>query len=216
MIAQLANRVDLDPTRRAGLLTQASILTSTTPGSHNNPVARGKFIWTQVLCQQVPDPPPGLNVVEPPFDPTLTTRERFIAHRNTATCAACHSRLDNIGFGFEHYNGVGLWQDLDNGKPIDDSGNVPDGDIAGDFRGAVNLANEIAGSRDVRDCYVGQWLDFASAPSMSPRIVLNKKAAVGFARYRVPAEMRRSHPAMREPTRAVRLSISTLTNTFPR
>ena len=36
----------------------------------------------------------------------------------------------------------------------------------------------------------GQWLDFGSPPSMAPRIVLNKEAAKGFARYRVPAEMR--------------------------
>ncbi|WP_223198784.1 ABC transporter permease [Solihabitans fulvus] len=35
----------------------------------------------------------------------------------------------------------------------------------------------------------GQWLDFASAPSLAPRIVLNKKAAVGFARYQVPAQL---------------------------
>ncbi|WP_412540970.1 ABC transporter permease [Longispora sp. K20-0274] len=36
----------------------------------------------------------------------------------------------------------------------------------------------------------GEWLDFASAPSLSPRLVLNKEAAKGFTRYRVPAEMR--------------------------
>lgn len=36
----------------------------------------------------------------------------------------------------------------------------------------------------------GQWLDFTDPPSMSPRIVLNRAAAKGFARYRVPAEMR--------------------------
>ncbi|GIG58945.1 hypothetical protein Lfu02_33170 [Longispora fulva] len=36
----------------------------------------------------------------------------------------------------------------------------------------------------------GQWLDFGSAPSLSPRLVLNKEAAKGFGRYRVPAEMR--------------------------
>jgi putative ABC transport system permease protein len=35
----------------------------------------------------------------------------------------------------------------------------------------------------------GQWLDFASGPSLAPRIVLNKAAAAGFARYRVPAQM---------------------------
>jgi putative ABC transport system permease protein len=37
---------------------------------------------------------------------------------------------------------------------------------------------------------MGQWLDFSSKPSLSPRIVLNKEAAKGFSRYRVPAEMR--------------------------
>jgi len=36
----------------------------------------------------------------------------------------------------------------------------------------------------------GQWLDFDSAPSLAPRIVLNKEAAKGFARHQVPARMR--------------------------
>lgn len=36
----------------------------------------------------------------------------------------------------------------------------------------------------------GRWLEFTSAPSLSPRLVLNKEAAKGFARHRVPAEMR--------------------------
>jgi hypothetical protein len=154
-------RVALDPNRRGGVLTQASLLTMTTPGSHNNPVVRGKFIYTQLLCGNVPDPPVGLMVKEPEPDPTRTTRERFIAHRTSATCAACHVKLDSIGFGLEHYNGVGLWQDLDNGKPIDASGNVPDGDAAGDFNGAIELAGKIAKSHDAQGCYVGKWLDFA-------------------------------------------------------
>ena len=36
----------------------------------------------------------------------------------------------------------------------------------------------------------GQWLDFSGAPSLSPRLVLNREAAKGFSRYRVPAQMR--------------------------
>jgi putative ABC transport system permease protein len=36
----------------------------------------------------------------------------------------------------------------------------------------------------------GQWLDHSGAPSLSPRLVLNKEAAKGFSRYRVPAQMR--------------------------
>ena len=36
----------------------------------------------------------------------------------------------------------------------------------------------------------GQWLDHSGAPSLSPRLVLNKEAAKGFSRYVVPAQMR--------------------------
>jgi putative ABC transport system permease protein len=36
----------------------------------------------------------------------------------------------------------------------------------------------------------GQWLDFSSDPSLSPRIVINLEAAKGFTRHQVPAEMR--------------------------
>jgi hypothetical protein len=154
-------RVNLDPAKRAGILTQASLLTTTTPGSHTNPVARGKFIFTKLLCGTVPDPPPALMVKEPEADPTRTTRERFMAHRTNPSCASCHSMLDGIGFGLDHYDGVGLWQELDNGKPIDDTGNVPSGDAAGDFKGAIELGQKIANSQDARNCYVGQWLSFA-------------------------------------------------------
>lgn len=35
----------------------------------------------------------------------------------------------------------------------------------------------------------GQWLDFSSPPSLAPRIVLNREAAKGFTRYRVPAQL---------------------------
>jgi putative ABC transport system permease protein len=35
----------------------------------------------------------------------------------------------------------------------------------------------------------GSWLDFTSAPSLAPRIVLNEEAAKGLRQYRVPGEM---------------------------
>ncbi|KJK45686.1 permease [Lentzea aerocolonigenes] len=35
----------------------------------------------------------------------------------------------------------------------------------------------------------GTWLDFASTPSLAPRIVLNEEAAKGLKQYRVPGEM---------------------------
>lgn len=35
----------------------------------------------------------------------------------------------------------------------------------------------------------GSWLDFTSAPSLAPRIVLNEEAAKGLKQYRIPGEM---------------------------
>ncbi|MFC3896146.1 ABC transporter permease [Lentzea rhizosphaerae] len=35
----------------------------------------------------------------------------------------------------------------------------------------------------------GSWLDFTTAPSLAPRIVLNEEAAKGLDRYRIPGEM---------------------------
>lgn len=154
-------RVELDPSRRLGLLTQASILAATTPGSRNNPVVRGKFIYEELFCGHIPSPPVTLNVTEPPADPTLTTRERFSVHRENDACRGCHTRLDPIGFGLENFDGVGLWRDTENGKPIDASGELPDGDAAGAFLGPAELAKKVAGSADARSCFAGKWLDFA-------------------------------------------------------
>jgi hypothetical protein len=153
-------KVDVDTTRRSGLLTQASILAITTPGSRTDPVVRGKWIYNNMLCRTVPDPPMG---VPPAPDPTpgTTTRQRFEEHRNNDACRGCHLMLDPIGYGFEHYDGVGLWRDLDNGLPIDDSGNIPNTDAAGDFKGAVELARKLGASRDAQNCFVGKWLTYA-------------------------------------------------------
>jgi hypothetical protein len=154
-------RVERDPTRRLGLLTHAGVLASTTPGSRNNPVVRGKFIFEQILCGAVPSPPVGLNVKEPPADPTRTTRERFTAHREVEPCKGCHVMLDPIGFGLENFDGVGLWHDTDNGKPVDASGVLPPQvDVAGPFVGPTELAKKLAGSADAARCFADKWLSF--------------------------------------------------------
>ena len=69
--------------------------------------------------------------------------------------------LDPIGFGLENFDGVGLWRDTENGKPIDASGELPDVDVAGPFSGPVELAHKVAESEDARRCFVGKWLSFA-------------------------------------------------------
>jgi hypothetical protein len=155
-------RVERDPAQRLGLLSHASVLASTTPGSRNDPVVRGKFIFEELFCGHVPSPPAGLVVKEPPADPTRTTRERFAAHRDQPACVGCHTMLDPIGYGLENFDGVGQWRDTENGKPIDASGVFPtELDVAGPFNGPVELAQKVASSQDARKCFSKKWLSFA-------------------------------------------------------
>jgi hypothetical protein len=149
-----------DPARRAGLLTQASILSVTTPGSRTDPVVRGKWVYTKLLCGKIADPPSNVPALPEPM-PGLTVRDRLAMHRDDDACRGCHRLMDPIGFGFEHYDGVGLWRDLENELPVDDSGEIVGSDVEGPFRGVVELGQKLAQSRDVRNCFVGHWLTFA-------------------------------------------------------
>jgi hypothetical protein len=53
-------------------------------------------------------PPPDLDISVPSPDRQSTTRERLTAHMGKAACQSCHGMMDPIGFGLEHYDGVGL------------------------------------------------------------------------------------------------------------
>jgi hypothetical protein len=57
-------------------------------------------------------------------------------HRANPVCAACHSRMDPIGFALENYDGTGKWRDEDAGGKIDVSGKLPDGTV---FQGPAGL-----------------------------------------------------------------------------
>jgi hypothetical protein len=153
-------KVPLDGERRAGLLTQASVLSVTTPGSRTDPVVRGKWVYTKLLCGGIGDPPPNVPKLPDPT-PGSSVRDRLAMHRSVEPCKTCHRLMDPIGFGFEHFDGAGAWRDTDNDLPVDDSGELVITDIAGPFKGAVELGKKLAQSGDARNCFVAHWLTFA-------------------------------------------------------
>ncbi len=169
-------QVSLESTPRAGLLTQASILAATTPGSRTNPVERGKWLYTKMLCGNLPNPPfvpPEL----PELEPGQSVRDRLERHREDDACAGCHALMDPLGLAFEQFDGVGLWRDTDNGAAIDATGNIPITDVAGPFDGVVEFAQKLAQSEDVLDCYVGRYLTYAYGRAVDDGDAVSRGAA---------------------------------------
>ncbi len=154
--------VQLDPTQRAGLLTQSGFLAAHAHANQSSPVHRGLSVRKNLLCTDLPDPPANVNNNPPAPDPNATTRQRFEQHRTDPTCAGCHQLLDPIGVGFENYDAVGRYRITENGLPIDAAGElVSAGTTSGTFTGAVELAKKLSTSPEVRACVQKQWFRFS-------------------------------------------------------
>jgi hypothetical protein len=79
-------------------------------------------------------------------------------HRSDPLCASCHEAMDPIGFSLEHYNAIGNWRDQDNGFPIDDSGQLPDGTT---FNGPEGLSQVVANDPRYSSCVVQKLFTYA-------------------------------------------------------
>jgi hypothetical protein len=155
--------VPLPATQRAGLLTQAAFLADNAHNDQTSPVHRGILVRENILCQPLASPPPGVNTSPPPVTEATTTRERFAQHVSDPTCGGCHRLMDPIGLGFEHYDPIGSWRTNDGLGVVDATGTLEAvaPDLAGSFDGAVELANKLAASRQVRTCVGLQWFRFS-------------------------------------------------------
>ena len=154
--------------QRAGILTQSAILGGFAKANQTSPVLRGKFVREQLFCQPLQPPPPGVVITPPDVSPNSTTRQRYTMHSAAPLCATCHSLMDQIGFGFENYDPIGQYRTTDQGLPVDASGTLVQTDEDGTFNGAVDLANKLAQSPEVRQCVVKQWFRYANGRADTP------------------------------------------------
>jgi hypothetical protein len=155
--------VALDATQRAGILTQSAYLTRHAHRDQTSPVHRGLTVRENILCQPIEPPPANVNAVPPPASAATSTRERFAQHSADATCAGCHLSMDPIGLGFENFDPIGVWRNVDGLGQVDARGEFLEvrPDLAGPFSGPVELANKLANSEEVRNCVAAQWFRFS-------------------------------------------------------
>ncbi|MEE8128693.1 MAG: DUF1588 domain-containing protein, partial [Vicinamibacterales bacterium] len=124
-------RVSYPDDRRAGLLGHGSVLLVTSHPNRTSPVVRGKWILENLLGSPPPPPPPDIPALsenDEGGEPT-TVRERMEQHRANPTCAACHAKMDPLGFALENFDAIGRWRSVDReaDAPIDPSGTMPNG-----------------------------------------------------------------------------------------
>ena len=114
---------------RGGALRLGSVLTTTSAPLRTSPVKRGDFVLRRILGMPTPPPPADAGVL-PGDDKAfngLTLRERLTEHKRNATCAACHLRIDPLGFPLEGFDAVGRTRDkYADGKAVDVTGEFAD------------------------------------------------------------------------------------------
>jgi hypothetical protein len=157
-------RVELDPTKRLGLLTHAGLLAAHAGGGGvSTPILRGVFLRENLLCDELP-PPPDVDTTLAER-PGLTVRQRLDEIQGHAQCGACHRLINPLGLGFEHFDGIGLHRTHEGAAPIDASGELLERTPAGEelahrFDGAVDLVTKLSRSEMVRSCVVRRWFRF--------------------------------------------------------
>ncbi len=124
-------RVELEDSARWGLLGKGALLLASSYPNRTSPVLRGEYVMRNIIGVPPAPPPPevetDLDNVAP--EENLTVRERLAIHRENPTCNGCHGLMDPLGFALENFDVDGTWRDVDreSGKPIDASGQLPDG-----------------------------------------------------------------------------------------
>ena len=123
-------RVPLEGTARGGILTHGSVLMVTSYPTRTSPVLRGKWVLENLLGAPPPPPPPDVPALEAGAGTSAgSLREALERHRANPACAACHAKLDPLGFALENFDAVGAYRTEDEGATVEASGALPDGTL---------------------------------------------------------------------------------------
>lgn len=148
-------RISLKPEdHRGGLLTMGAVLGLTSDGTRHRPVHRGVWVSETIFNKTPPPPPANVDPIEPnpPESPKATIRQKIEAHRNHASCAACHAKIDHFGIAWDNYDAIGQWRTrekvakgIGEDPLIDSSGVMPDGRS---FKDSVEFKQLLLKDRD--------------------------------------------------------------------
>jgi mono/diheme cytochrome c family protein len=130
-------RVTFSDGVRGGLLGQGGLLMVTSYPDRTAPVLRGFWVLDSLLG--MPPPPPPQDVPDLPPEEAdgqkRSIREQMEVHRQNPACAACHVRMDPLGFALENFDAIGRWRTTSRGVAVDAAATFPDGTPIDGVRG---------------------------------------------------------------------------------
>ena len=129
-------RVSLLPEHhRGGLLGMGSVLALTSHTSRTSPTLRGKWILEVLLGTPPPPPPANVSQIkeEEKQKEIQTFRDKLTLHAENAACAACHRKMDPLGFSLDNFDAVGRWREKNGDQLLDVSGELPTGEKLNGF-----------------------------------------------------------------------------------
>jgi hypothetical protein len=147
---------------RTGIGAQASVLVNSAGGSptFTNPIKRGHWLASKLLCINPPPPPPNVPPLPPASDANPTVRQRLAAHLSTPSCTACHVAMDAVGLGAENYGPFGQWRTTyDDQTPVDASGTLPGDNTA--FTDSASMYRALGASQTAQACVALQIMKLA-------------------------------------------------------
>ena len=148
------------PERSGGILTQPAILAANSRVNRGDPVHRGLFIYSSLVCgNPVPGPPANATAVDQSLPATATERDRANFRASRSDCAGCHVHFDPLGLLSERYDPIGRYHEKDaSGQLIDQSSTINLGStvLDGPANGFGDLIARLKSSRDFGDCAAGR------------------------------------------------------------
>lgn len=173
---------------RVGFLGLAGFLTHTSRPERSAPAIRGQWVLDALGCVHLELPP---NFTPPPLAEPMagqSVRQQVEQHGSMPACSPCHSLLDPVGLGLEHFDGIGRYRETyPGGVAIDTTGVLPG---ARHFDGLEGLAGVLAADPSFVTCAarklftygIGRAIDpgDASAPYLDQIVERWKGSSLGF------------------------------------
>jgi hypothetical protein len=154
------------PAERAGLLTQASVMSVLSRTDKNSVVARGLFVRGSVLClPKIPGPPMSVQaLVAMQLDAKSSQKELAAYRAMTSPCMGCHMQFDRFGLLLESFDAIGRYLPQQS-EAVDFTGLAP---LDGVVMNVEALAARIEHDHLFEQCFADRTLSYALSVAAEP------------------------------------------------